>query len=400
MLRLRLFVRPLAFLACLASLFSGRVVSGATSSFDLSACDGLALKAGSLAFLNASQLSAVDVHGASVALSSAPIDPFFGELTSARLTTEAPISCTSQLDALPAQFKCDFYTHSSADTGFAFADGSRGDGVGYWFHPDGDATQPMQMILHPGVYCPSISALNSSYFWVRAITMQAGAIVLDARGDPDAQFVFQSDVLMHFEGTSVSLANNASAANVLWHARNSLSIGVGETDTQTRTVGNYATGRRCGIWMRQTNLHGHLFSDCGIQLEGPSSIHTDAFYNELPPPSDDADSASSFFETGAGIAIIATGSAVGVSAVAAGLWIRAHSLSGQMAASQLTDAVDAVPDSKKTHNKKDKKKKKLEKDKKRLIENVRNSDQAAVSDLLQMPLLAVSRSRTLQVCID
>ena len=386
--------RLLAYLACCACLLFG--VVGAT--FDLGACDGLAIKAHSLTFLNASQYFEVDVHNAAVSLSSAPIDPFFGKLTDARLTASPPSACRAQFDALPQQFECDFYTHPSADTGFAFADGSSGDGVGYWSHPGGDASKPMQMTLRPGVYCPRITALNSSYFWVRAITMEPGNIVLDAGGDPDAQFVFQSDVLMHFEGTNVLLANNASDSNVLWHGRKSVSIGVGETELPTSTAGIYATGTQCGIWMRKTNLIGHLLSGCNIQLEGASEIHTDAFYTDPPPPP--SDSSSSFFESRAGIAVIATGSAVAVSAVAAGLWIRAHSLATDVAA----QASDVKPQKQKTQNKNKKKKSKSHehknKDKQRLIDSVKSSDQAAVSDLMQMPALALSRARIVQVCID
>ena len=32
--------------------------------------------------------------------------------------------------------------------------------------------------------------------------------MLDAQGDSDAQFIFQADVIVHFEGTNVTLLNS------------------------------------------------------------------------------------------------------------------------------------------------------------------------------------------------
>ena len=72
------------------------------------------------------------------------------------------------------------------------------------------------MPLTPGVYCFDSSA---------ALT---GTLVLDAGGNPDAQFVFQiGTTLTTATGASVTLINGGQACNVFWLVGTSATLGTG-----------------------------------------------------------------------------------------------------------------------------------------------------------------------------
>ena len=197
-------------------------------------------------------------------------------------------TCKAPLDALPSAYPCDYYIHfvSTADTHFAFASGSSGNGVGYWSHPDGNLTKPMQMTLTPGVYCPNATVMGKSHFRIRDIAGRAGNLLLDAQGDGNAQFIFQSDVIVHFEGTNVTLLNRASPHNVLWYANHTLTVGVGDSPMQTNTAGLYLTRPGGAVRIRQTNLSGQIASGC-VEFEGHCSIHVpNLMLPEVTPPTE------------------------------------------------------------------------------------------------------------------
>lgn len=85
-----------------------------------------------------------------------------------------------------------------------------------------DNSQPLTGTITPGVYCYSSSA---------ALT---GPVVLDAQGDPAAEFVFKiGSTLTTPAGATVSLINGASPCNVYWQVGSSATLG-----TNTFFVGN------------------------------------------------------------------------------------------------------------------------------------------------------------------
>jgi hypothetical protein len=72
--------------------------------------------------------------------------------------------------------------------------------------------------LNPGVY-NSASSIGLT-----------GALTLNARGNPDAVFVFQAgSTLTTGSGSKVNLINGASACNVFWQIGSSATIGTGST---------------------------------------------------------------------------------------------------------------------------------------------------------------------------
>jgi len=65
------------------------------------------------------------------------------------------------------------------------------------------------------------------YNTASAVTLNSGAVTLDAQGDPNAVFVFQiGTTLIVAGGTQVTLVNGASARNVFWQVGSSATIGV------------------------------------------------------------------------------------------------------------------------------------------------------------------------------
>ena len=71
--------------------------------------------------------------------------------------------------------------------------------------------------LGPGVYCATALAIT-------------GTLTLDARGDPDAVFIFQAgSTLITAPNSSVVLVNGAQPCNVFWQVGSSATLGVGST---------------------------------------------------------------------------------------------------------------------------------------------------------------------------
>ena len=436
----------------------------AAEALQLDRCGQFAVRADCVTFTNTSTYSTVDVREADVLLAS-PLNSTFGQL--ARVGSGIPLpandTCKTQLDALPSAYPCDYYIHyvSAADTHFAFASGASGNGIGYWSHPDGNLSQPMQMTLTPGVYCPNATVMGKSHFWIRDIAGRPGNLVLDAQGDSDAQFIFQADVIVHFEGTNVTLLNSTKADKVLWYANHTVTVGMGDSPMQTNAAGTYMTRPGGAVRMRQTNLDGQIFGASCVEFEGNGSITVpnlmlpdDHPVIPFPPgessSSSTGESSSSSSSTGessssssssagdsssAGHSSSSTGasSSTGQNSTGleppladagssdtpfiespAGIAIVVTSgvvvVAGAAAAVWVNTSVAAktaetVAESAqlqktKTNTPKKHKGKHHNKDKKRLISNTVPSDQAAVSDLIRMPKLQASRSRLVGISIE
>ena len=120
--------------------------------------------------------------------------------------------------------------------------------------------------LAPGVYCFSSSA------------QLTGALVLDARGDPNAVFVFQiASTLTTGTNASVAMINGGSACNVFWQVGSSATLGTGTAfvgsilayASITLTTGVSLSGRalaRTGAVTMDTNTVSA--GDCGGQTTG------------------------------------------------------------------------------------------------------------------------------------
>lgn len=75
-------------------------------------------------------------------------------------------------------------------------------------------TELAGLTLPPGVYCSGSEQ-----------TLSAGALILDGKGDSDAQFIFQAgSSLTTALGTQVKLINGAQAKNVYWKVGSSASL--------------------------------------------------------------------------------------------------------------------------------------------------------------------------------
>lgn len=73
--------------------------------------------------------------------------------------------------------------------------------------------------LTPGVYCS-----DSGTFEI------TGTLTLDAQGDPNAVFIFQTEsTLVTASGSSVNLVNGAQACNVFWAVGSSATLGTNST---------------------------------------------------------------------------------------------------------------------------------------------------------------------------
>jgi hypothetical protein len=85
--------------------------------------------------------------------------------------------------------------------------------------------------LTGGVYASSTGAFSVP-----------GTLVLDARGDSSARFVFRTtSTLAMSEGAKIVLANGAKASNVWWIVGGTASLGTNSTifSADTEAVGNY-----------------------------------------------------------------------------------------------------------------------------------------------------------------
>jgi Ice-binding-like len=83
--------------------------------------------------------------------------------------------------------------------------------------PTGFVTDLGGMTLTPGVYAASAASIGVT-----------GDVTLDARGDPNAVFVFQAgSTVITSANSHVLLINGAQACNVWWQVGSSATIGVG-----------------------------------------------------------------------------------------------------------------------------------------------------------------------------
>jgi uncharacterized repeat protein (TIGR01451 family) len=107
------------------------------------------------------------------------------------------------------------------------------------------------MTLSPGVYCFNTSA------------QLTGDLVLDALGDPNAVWVFQTgSTLTTASGSSVRMINGGQALNVFWQVGSSATLG-----TTTRFIGNILADQSitlvagAGLFGRALALHGAVTMD-------------------------------------------------------------------------------------------------------------------------------------------
>ncbi len=110
--------------------------------------------------------------------------------------------------------------------------------------------------LTPGLY-KSTSSLG----------IAAGALTLDAQGDPDAVFIFQSATsLITADGTQVILIGGAQAANIYWQLGSSATLG--KTSVFKGNIRAYAS-----VWVHTgARMAGRLLARTGeVTLDGTTS---------------------------------------------------------------------------------------------------------------------------------
>jgi hypothetical protein len=98
----------------------------------------------------------------------------------------------------------------------------------------------------------------------------AGTLVLDAQGNPNAIFVFRFGLaFLSDAGTTVILANAASACNVFWVAENALSLGA-----STKMKGTLISHGGAVSIAALGELEGRMFSSQGAITLGPGKVTT------------------------------------------------------------------------------------------------------------------------------
>jgi hypothetical protein len=98
-------------------------------------------------------------------------------------------------------------------------------------------------------FLPGVRTASSS------LLLSAGAVTLDAQGDPNAVFIFQvGSTLITGSGTSVLLVNGAQACNVFWQVGSSVTLGTG-----TRFVGTVMAAATITANTAAT-IHGRLLA--------------------------------------------------------------------------------------------------------------------------------------------
>ena len=111
----------------------------------------------------------------------------------------------------------------------------------------------------PGVYPPGL------YTSVNTLTLSAGNMTLDARGDPDAVWVFKAGSSLSVAATrQMLLLNGARASNVFWSLGSSATIG-----DQARFKGNILAGSSSTVGTSSTGgatVEGRLLSTSGLVL--------------------------------------------------------------------------------------------------------------------------------------
>jgi type VI secretion system secreted protein VgrG len=102
-----------------------------------------------------------------------------------------------------------------------------------------------------------------------SLLLSAGSVTLDARGDPNAVFIFQiGSTLITGSNTSVSLVNGAQACNVFWQVGSSATLGTG-----TRFVGTVMAAETITANTAAT-IHGRLLASVGAVNLDTNTITT------------------------------------------------------------------------------------------------------------------------------
>jgi hypothetical protein len=98
-------------------------------------------------------------------------------------------------------------------------------------------------------FTPGVRTASSS------LLLSSGSVTLDAKGDPNAVFVFQiGSTLITGSNTSVSLINGAQACNVFWQVGSSATLGTGTTFVGTVMAAETITARTAAT------VHGRLLA--------------------------------------------------------------------------------------------------------------------------------------------
>jgi hypothetical protein len=112
-------------------------------------------------------------------------------------------------------------------------------------------------------FLPGVRTASSS------LLLSAGAVTLDAQGDPNAVFIFQvGSKLVTGSNTSVSLINGAQACNVFWQIGSSATLGTG-----TRFVGTVMATATITANTAAT-IHGRLLAQTGAVNLDTNTITT------------------------------------------------------------------------------------------------------------------------------
>jgi hypothetical protein len=112
-------------------------------------------------------------------------------------------------------------------------------------------------------FTPGVRTASSS------LLLSAGSVTLDARGDPNAVFIFQiGSTLITGSNTSVSLVNGAQACNVFWQVGSSATLGTG-----TRFVGTVMAAETITANTAAT-IHGRLLASVGAVNLDTNTITT------------------------------------------------------------------------------------------------------------------------------
>jgi hypothetical protein len=106
-------------------------------------------------------------------------------------------------------------------------------------------------------FTPGVRTASSS------LLLSSGSVTLDAKGDPNAVFIFQiGSTLITGSNTSVSLINGAQACNVFWQVGSSATLGTG-----TRFVGTVMAAETITAGTAAT-IHGRLLaSTAAVNLD-------------------------------------------------------------------------------------------------------------------------------------
>ncbi len=112
-------------------------------------------------------------------------------------------------------------------------------------------------------FLPGVRTASSS------LLLSAGAVTLDAQGNPNAVFIFQvGSTLVTGSNTSVSLVNGAQACNVFWQIGSSATLGTG-----TRFIGTVMAAATITAKTAAT-IHGRLLAQTGAVNLDTNTITT------------------------------------------------------------------------------------------------------------------------------